>query len=377
MFDAERGRGRLNARECKVPEGYELEHFVLSSGDFSPTSELIGEAFYESYKYEGATFTFTPETFEIIFGSPIVKRDLFLRIRHLESGNIVGFLGAIPRTLKFPDGNKYEYCCATCLSVRTDHQRQGLATCMFVRGLEIIEESKYDGAYGFFHVEHHSKTAAKKVLGDSLKRVYTIKKFMVRILDVDRVSKTLKLKWYEKLYFKFKSNLKKSQMDDVRTLEYGDIPKLYELTKDFEKKNDISIVTNRKDFEWYMKLPYVTTLVHNGKDGTPDGFISAWPFKLAGFGSTCNMGMIDIVHIYNLDMTAASNLTARLCLETSEKGWAGLQKPFIPYFDAKPFLKSGFTMLHASHIRANEEVVMLSLSGHEIPRVKSLYLDFR
>jgi len=364
----------------EVPEGYELEHFVLKSGDSLSCTELIDEAFYESYKNEGGTIAFTPETFEIAFGSPIIRRDLFLRVRYLESGDIVGFFGAVPRTLKFPDGNNYEYCCPTCLTVRTDHQRRGLATCMILKGLEIVKESNWDGAYMFLNVKHPAKTAAKKVLGDDLKTVYTIKRFIVRIMDVERVSKTMRagaLKWYEKIYLRFKSRLKKCQVDDVRTLEYGDIPKLYELSKDFEKKNDISVVRDLKDFEWFMKLPYVITVVHDSKDGSPDGFISAWPFKLAGLGSTCNMGLIDAVHTYNLDMTAASNLTAKLCLIADENGWAGLQTPFIPYFSAKPFLKSRFMLLRASRVRANEEIVMLSLSGHEIPKVNSLYLDWR
>lgn len=355
-----------------VPEGYELEHFVLKSGDFSSCAELISEAFYQSYKNEAGTIAFTPETFEIMFGSPIIKPDLFLRVRHLESGNIVGFLGAIPRTLNFPDGNKYEYAIVAWLSVKKDHQRRGLATCMGFKLLEIGMELNYDGAYFLFEPEHHGKTTTKRVLGDDLKHVYTIKKVIARILDAEEISKTIKLKWYAKLYLKYRSRLKKCQTDDVRTLEHGDIPKLYELTKDFEKKNDISIVRKWKDFEWYMKLPYIITVVHDGKDGSPDGFISAWPFKMQGLGSTCNMGWIDIVHTYNLDRTAASNLTAKLCLVADEKGWAGLQTPFIPYYSAKPFLKSRFIMYPK-----NFEIMMLSLSGHEIPKVNSLYLDWR
>lgn len=355
-----------------VPDGYELEHFVLKSGDFSSCVEVISEAFLKSYKIEAGTINFTPETFEIMFGSPIIRRDLFLRVRHLESGNMVGFLGAIPRTLKFPNGNKYEYAIVTMLSVKKDHQRRGLATCLGFKLLEIGMELGYDGAYFLFEPEQYGKATTRRVLGDDMKHVYTIKKVIARILDVREISKTIKLKWYGKLYLKYKSRLKKCQTDDVRTLEYGDIPKLYELTKDFEEKNDIAIVRDWKDFEWYMKLPCITTVVHDGKDGSPDGFISAWPFKMAGLGSTCKMGWIDIVHTYNLDMTAASNLTAKLCLAANEKGLAGLQTPFIPYYSAKPFLKSRFIMYPK-----NLEIMMLSLSGHEIPKVNSLYLDWR
>jgi GNAT superfamily N-acetyltransferase len=356
----------------EIPEGYELEHFTLKSGDFSECTELINQVFTESFSSEGGTISFTPQTFEIMFGSPIIRRDLFIRVRHLESDEIVAFVGAIPRMIKFPDGNIYNYGIPAWISVHVDHQGKGLATAMGFEILELGRKLNYDGGILFFEPEHHGKTTAIKVLGDDLKQIFLIKRFIARILNVGVVAKTIKLKWYEKLYLRFKTRLNKVTSKSVRILEEGDIPKLYELTKDFEERNEMSIVRAKEDLEWFLKLPYIQTVVHESKDGTPDAFISAWPFKMSGFGNVVDMGWIDLIHLYNLDLAEASNMAAMLCLIAKEQGWSGLQMPLIPYFDPIPFKKSRFILFPK-----DLEIMGVKLKGHEIPKVKSIYLDWR
>ncbi|MCK5158912.1 MAG: hypothetical protein KAR08_07135, partial [Candidatus Heimdallarchaeota archaeon] len=73
-----------------------------------------------------------------------------------------------------------------------------------------------------------------------------------------------------------------------------------------------------------------------------NGYILAWEFVLAGFGNQVPFGWLDTVHAYNLSGSEVKDLANFMSEEAIKLGWKGLQTPYIPYFDAKPFIKANF-----------------------------------
>jgi hypothetical protein len=80
-----------------------------------------------------------------------------------------------------------------------------------------------------------------------------------------------------------------------------------------------------------------------------------------------------MVHIHRLDVKEASNLANYLCQVSREKGWYGLQTPYIPYFDMKPLKKARFFFF------ANEvNMDLFNLKGISVPEeIESFYFDWR
>ncbi len=83
-------------------------------------------------------------------------------------------------------------------------------------------------------------------------------------------------------------------------------------------------------------------MIHEGEDGLVDGFLLAWEFQLAGYGKAVPFGFLDLVHTYRLSFQNTVDLAWFLCVTSKARGWAGLQSPYIPYFNPKPFKNARF-----------------------------------
>ena len=67
------------------------------------------------------------------------------------------------------------------------------------------------------------------------------------------------------------------------------------------------------------------------------------------------------------------DLARQLCIEAKARGWVGLQTPFIPYFDPKPFFGARFVPFPKKLL-----VAAMPLTNVPLPkRVKSFYFDWR
>jgi hypothetical protein len=103
------------------------------------------------------------------------------------------------------------------------------------------------------------------------------------------------------------------------------------------------------------------------------GFLLAWKFNMAGFGHSVDFGWLDCVHTYRLDKKEAIGLVRYFCKSCHDLGWKGIQSPFIPYFDAKPFLKSKFRFFPKKLI-----IQQFSPEKLDLPlKTESLYFDWR
>ncbi|HNY50223.1 MAG TPA: GNAT family N-acetyltransferase [Smithella sp.] len=354
---------------------YLIEQFNLEKSQYGQLVELINTAFINDNPAEGGTIAFTEQSFNLIFGSPIIQSDFFVRAIHKPTGKIVGFLGGIPRPLSV-HGKIYLCGVPAWLVTFPRHQRKGLAVRMGLKLMEIGKERGYQAGFGFYEPEAHGIDTARSIVrqtGIPMRELATIRQFIIRVFDIKQIVKAIKLKGYEKLAFRLLQGLQKMNNPRVRLFRPEDAERMFELMQDHVKRNEISIVRDHDDFIWYVNQPGVNCVVHEGEDGQVDGFILAWEMQLAGFGNLVPLGWLDLVHTYRLPLKEATDLAKYLCLTARERGWAGLQSPFIPYFDPKPFKKSKFVFFPKKLGIALFPVTEIDVPEH--PR--SFYFDWR
>lgn len=356
-------------------DDYLIERFELDPSQFEELADLIKISFTEGSEVEGGTIAFTKDTLNFMFGSPYLPKSIFVRTVYKPTGEVVGFLGEIPRPLTI-EGKIYNIGIPSWAAVHYKHQKKGLATLMGKKLLEIGQTMDFDGGIAMFEPEEHGIDTGKafsKNSGIPMREILRINKFLIRVFDIKRTSKAIKLKWFEKLGLGLLQGLQKVNNPRVRKFRKEDGERLYELMADHQKNNQISIIRNHDDFLWYLQQPKVNCVVHEDENGVVDGFILAWEFIFAGFGHFVPFGWLDLVHTYRLSQKEAADLCKYLCVTSKELGWGGLQCPFIPYFDVKPFNKSKFV--------AFPKILLIDLFElNKIPmpeKIDSFYFDWR
>lgn len=356
---------------------YEIEQFTLDKSDFGKIADLIKNVFIQATEAEGegGTISFTPETFNIMFGSPYQPKNLFFRAIHKNTGEIVGFLGGIPRDLSYK-GKIYKFGVPSWVSVHWQHQRKGLALQLGLKMLEVARGMGFEGGISFFEPEAHGIDSARALCrktGIPMYEVQTIKKFLIRVFDASRIAKAVKLKGYEKLALRLIQGVPKIHNPRVRKFQLADADHMFELMRDHVERNELAIVRNRDDFIWYLQQPGVNCVVHEGDNHQVDGFIVAWEMQLAGFGNVVPCGWLDLVHTYRLPLAEAKDLCKYLCQTAKEHGWVGLQTPYMPYFDPTPFKRAKFVFFPKKLIVALFPLKELPLPEH----TQSFYFDWR
>lgn len=356
---------------------YVIEQFTLKDKDFDDFSRLITSAFLEdgAAQEEGASIVFNADTFRMMYGAPSGDRSLFVKAIHKESNEVVGFLGAIPRELKIIDKN-YKFVIPSWLCVHSDHQRNGLATALGEKIYSVCRDAGYLGGFSIFEPEQYGKDISRIVVKKEdiiIKRVISMEKFVVRILDAKRLAKVIKVKWYEKQAFKLIQGVPKVKSNNVRNYKKSESNRLFELLMEHVQRNQLSIVPKKEDFEWVLEQPGVMCVVHTNQDDVAEGFILAWEFNLAGFGYHFPCGWLDIVHIHGLTTREAKELANFASFSAKKRGWISLQTPYIPYFDPKPLKKAKFIFYPRTlHLD------MMLVEDIDMPEViESFYFDWR
>lgn len=361
----------------KKNEEYIIEQFTIEKEKFGEFSKLITQAFMsdEFASMEGATVAFSEDTFNIMYGAPSIDKDLFIRAIHKPSGEMVGFLGSIPRNLSIM-GKVYKFAIPSWLCVHSNHQRKGLARRMGKKLFEVGLAKDYDGGFSFHEPTHHGIDVSASVSREMkipFQRVTTTTKFVIKAFDVNKVATVVKLKWYEKLVFKFFQKFKTINSEQIRIYQEKDIPEMFNIIQEEVKRNQLSIVPELEDIKWMLKNPHVNCVVHEDDKGKIKGFMLAWEFYLAGFGNKIPFGWLDMVHINRLNEEEASDLANYLCQTSKERGWFGLQTPYIPYFDMKPLKKAKFFFF-------GKKINMDLFNLKEVPipeKIESFYFDWR
>ncbi|MEA2071892.1 MAG: GNAT family N-acetyltransferase [Asgard group archaeon] len=356
---------------------YLLEQFTLQKAGFKPLSKLITEAFLhdEAAKKEGASIRFTEETFNVIFGAPSINNNLFVRVKSQKSREIVGFMGMIPKTLKIQEKH-YQFVIPAWLSVHPEHQKKGLARAMGKKIFQLALEEQFDGGYALHESDQHgydvSRSVAKE-LNVTLERIMQMNHFIIRVFDSHALNKVVKLKWYESLFFKTKERIPKTAKENIRAYNKTDFPEIYDLFQQLGEKNEVAVIQQEKDIEWLLDNPQVLCFVHLDTENNINGCVFAWEFLLAGFGKTVPFGWLDCVHIGNLTKNEGFQLVNHLCQTAYQKGWKGLQTPYIPYFPAKPLKKANFVFFPKTM-----SLDIFNLTNIRLPQnAQKAYFDWR
>ncbi|MFW9922885.1 MAG: GNAT family N-acetyltransferase [Candidatus Thorarchaeota archaeon] len=356
---------------------YYIEQFKLEDPHGKDLIDLITSSFLndEAAQSDGASIVFNEQTFYTLFGTPSTEKDFFVRAIDKKTKAIVGFLGTIPRNLAI-NGEQYKFAIPSWLAVHHKHQRKGIAKALGKGLLEIAKEKGYDGGFALHEPEQHGIDTSKAVARETnipLHRLVWITKYVIRVFDVDKIASVVKLRWYEKLFFRFKVKIPEVQNSNIRFFKPDDIKQIYELIQDLVKRNQIAIVQEFKDIEWFFQNKNVLCIVHENNEGKIDGFITAWEFNLAGFGNVIEFGWLDMVHTYKLKNNEIRDLANFFTVEAKKKGWKGLQTPYIPYFDAKPFQKANFIFFPKKL-----SLDLFNIKNIPIPeKIDSFYFDWR
>lgn len=358
-------------------ENYIVEQFTLKDSDIHTLAKLLTGAFQEdeAAKKEGAVADLQDENFKLLFGAPSTDKEAFVRVRYKPTNEIVGFLGSIHKSLSI-DGKIYKVCLPAWLSVHHEHRRKGLGTALGAKLLEVIRKAGYDASVFFHDAGQHGKGASSAVArnaGLPMIKLAMMNKFIARGYDVEAISKALKARWFEKLFFKLKERIGKVKSNKVRLYKPEDIDKIYELSMELSKKNQISILQIHEDLKWKLADPQVLCVVYEDENGEAKGFINAWEFLLSGFGNNVKFGWLDTIHTYNLTNQEVKDLANFLGHESTKRGWKGLQTPYIPYFDSKPFKKANFIFFPKK-----VGLYLININNIPIPeKIESVYFEWR
>ncbi|MHA1522175.1 MAG: hypothetical protein ACTSVZ_12825 [Promethearchaeota archaeon] len=356
---------------------YKIEQFSITPDEFPALAKLIAESFLNEELTEemGGTILFDEQTFNIIFGSPIISRDFFVRAIHVPSNEVVGFLGAIPRLVNMK-GNLLNYVVPAWAAVHYKHRRKGLALKMGIKLREIGIEKDVDGGFSIHEPEQHGIDTSKAVARDTdmpIEEFAFIRQFIVRSLDTPRVVSVVKLKWYEKIAFRLLQSVPKNRNPRIRRYDPKDGEQMFAMMQDHIDRNEVSLVRDKEDFLWYLRQPGVNCVVYENDKGEIKGFILAWRMKLAGFGNAVPFGWLDLIHTHRLTQSEAKDLANYICITSKELGWAGLQTPFIPYFDPAPLKKAKFIFYPKKM-----SIDIFNLKNLDLPKnVSSFYFDWR
>jgi len=356
---------------------YVIEQFTLKDKDFGDFANLITSAFLAdgAAQEEGATIVFNENTFRMMFGAPSVDRNLFVKATYKKTNEIVGFLGAIPRELKVVD-KKYKFVIPSWLCVHSDHQRNGLATALGEKLFSLCIEAKYQGCFSLFEPKQHGKDVSRIVAENkniTIKRIISTDKFVIRVIDAEKISQVVKIKWFEKLVFKILQKIPNVKSKHVRFHNDSDADRMFDLLMEHVERNQLSIVPNKKDFLWVLGQPNINCTVYTDSNDEVKGFILAWEFNLAGFGLHYPCGWLDMVHIHGLTSKESKKLAHFLSDTSKKRGWIALQTPYIPYFDPKPLKKAKFIFFPQTL-----SLDMMLVEEIDIPeKVESFYFDWR
>jgi GNAT superfamily N-acetyltransferase len=233
-----------------LADDYIVEQFTVEESDIKPLAELLTSAFLEDdiAQKEGERIILSEENFKLIFGSPSIDKEMFVRVRYKPTNEIVGFLGAIYKDLSI-DGKVYKVSLPAWLSVHTSHRKKGIATAMGIKLQELAIKRDYDAGVAFHeHGGHHGLEASKaiaRVTNTPMTELSFMTQFIVRVYDVKTVIKVVNVKWYEKLFFRLKERIGKITSSQVRLYIPDDIDQIYELTQDLVKENQVAIVQNQ------------------------------------------------------------------------------------------------------------------------------------
>jgi hypothetical protein len=315
------------------------------------------------------------ESFEVIFGSPFLRKELNVRAVHVATGQIVGFLGTIQRDVYY-QGETSRFVILTLLAVSKNHRRKGLAYKMHIKMLEASKLLGVEGGFAVYEPEEHGIDASEKLARETnikMRRILNINTYIFRVFDVKKAASVARLSWMKRIALGFLKRTPQVEDPAFRKYHPEDGEQVFALMRDHLKENEMSVIHRKDDFLWHLKHPCVLCVVHENDQKRIDGFMIARRLDLSGFGNTQPCGWIDCIHMYRLSEKYAVDLCRCFSFYAKGMGWIGIQTPYNPYFESKPFRKAGF-LFYRKRLWVN---VFLLKDVFFPDQIKRFYIDLR
>jgi hypothetical protein len=244
-------------------------------GDIEALEKMALYSWRNEYGIESFPNFYRPAFLKYLFGSIKDNRHLLAAYRGDE---IVSFLANLPRKFDF-EGNVYSAVLSCIMVTRRDLLRQGLGLAIINEALKVNMEMNYDFALMTLEKGHRSTLLIQKLEREGYP-IEWVKKISVvaRILDLDRVFSSEKLKTWERLALKViwadklpkpKSNLM------LRDYRVEDLDMCLALLNRYKHHVRLARIWKREELAWELDYPDVSkTLVFERRDGKVDGLIN-------------------------------------------------------------------------------------------------------
>jgi GNAT superfamily N-acetyltransferase len=326
----------------RLDEDYIIETFVFEERHYEETVALLRSAFLEHRK-GGGEIVFLESTLRLMYGSPGQDSRLFVRAIHRRTGEVVGFMGAEPRTLAI-GGERFRLCFPGCGAVHAAHRRRGIAARALVAVYELARSLGYDGAIYSFEPQAHGIDVARSLmrdLGYGLHDLFLIEQFLVRVLDVSAAAAVVGMSWPARAALRLLESVPRVDDEQVRELRPDDWRSISARLEERASRSRMALVWQPPEVRWYLGQPGVVGAVHE-EGGEIRGFITAWEMALTGSGRTASFGWVDLVDSEQLSPKATRQLLRFVCGVARQRGWVGLHLPRLPSLDTASFVRAKF-----------------------------------
>jgi len=215
--------------------------------------QITNDAFSGHQFERVGLFFFDIESINMFFGSPLLSKCIFVRAIHKETSEWIGFVAAIPIMLKVKGTSiEYKAYLIDFYTIKQKYQKSGISRALGKLIIKIGIEKGLDGYIAFFEESEHGIDAAKSVSRKTkqpLDSFLKVDNFILRVLNVNKFSRIVKLKFYEKIGLKFLGSVKNWGNANIRKYVESDFPQIKELLEDFPKNNIISLIRDPIDFK--------------------------------------------------------------------------------------------------------------------------------
>lgn len=240
--------------------GISIEPF---RGDIEALEKMALYSWRNEYGVESFPNFYRPAFLRYLFDRLEDKRHLLAAYRGDE---IVSFLANLPRKFHFK-GKAYDAVLSCIMVTRKDLLRQGLGWAIIDEGLKINKRMNYDFALMTLEKGHRSTLMVQKLERDG-HPIEWVKRMSVvgRILDLDRVCASEKLKKWERLALKVirADNPPKCKPElHLREYKKEDLDACLELLNRYKNSIGLARVWERDELAWELDFPDVSqTLVY-------------------------------------------------------------------------------------------------------------------
>lgn len=259
--------GRVNMRLTDIS----IEPF---RGDIEALENMALHSWRNEYGIESFPNFYRPAFLRYLFDRLKDKRHLLAAYRGDE---IVSFLANLPRQFHFK-GKVYDAVLSCIMVTRRDLLRQGLGMAIIDEGLKINREMNYDFALMTLEKGHRSTLMVQKLKKEG-HPIEWVKKIsvMARVLDLDRVFASEKLKKWERIALKaMRVDKPPEPKSGLLLREYSakDLEMCLELLNGYMNHIRLARVWESKELAWELDYPDVSKTLIYESEGNIKGLIN-------------------------------------------------------------------------------------------------------